>query len=354
MKFKRLLLLVGAIAALSTVLMTAAYAVNFVDNFDDGYQSWLKWDGVDTYMVDDNPGELRLNPPGPDTEVRITSKDKFLYGVYEIVFRSTNDGWNYLYFGFFSRDPWVNPSVGWRVDGNLMLCLGNGPGQANWDALNPNSPYLVPNVWHTLKLTWQPGLVSAVYDGDPLGSATQFVTDTPLPLIMDVIRYTTNSTAPLIFEVDSITVSDLPTTFSLSGTVDLLDFSGDKTAVTGTVEIGANSYPLVLDNDGKFTITDVEPGTYDVRIKASHWLAKTTTGVVVSGDTVIPDPISLINGDVVDSNEVDFDDINATRAAYGSFPGDETWNALADVDGSEEIDFTDINIVRGNYGAIGD
>jgi hypothetical protein len=140
---------------------------------------------------------------------------------------------------------------------------------------------------------------------------------------------------------------------SLSGTVNLLDFGGDKTTVTGTVELNGTSYPLVLDANGKFTILDVADGTCDVRIKASHWLAKITTGVVVAGATVM-DPVSLINGDVVDNNEVDFSDINATRAAYGSFPGDETWNEMADVDGTGEVDFTDINIVRSNYGEIGD
>jgi hypothetical protein len=63
---------------------------------------------------------------------------------------------------------------------------------------------------------------------------------------------------------------------------------------------------------------------------------------------------SLINDDVIDNNEVDFSDINAVRAAYGSFPGDGNWNEMADVDGSGEVDFMDINIVRRNYGEIGD
>jgi hypothetical protein len=64
--------------------------------------------------------------------------------------------------------------------------------------------------------------------------------------------------------------------------------------------------------------------------------------------------ITLLNGDVVDNNEVDFADINAVREAYGSFPGDDDWNPRADVDGSGEVDFTDINIVRSNYGQVGE
>ncbi len=84
-----------------------------------------------------------------------------------------------------------------------------------------------------------------------------------------------------------------------------------------------------------------------------HWLAKMTSAIDVSANTDIG-TVNVINGDVVDNNEVDFSDINATRAAYGSFPGDGNWNERADVDGSGEVDFTDINIVRGNYGEIGD
>lgn len=347
---KRVFLFVASIALL--VALAGAANASFVDNFDDGYQSWLKWDGVDTYMVDNNPGELRLSPPGPDTEVRVTSKDKFLYGVYEIVFRSTNNGWNYLYFGFCSRDPWVNPSAMWRVDGNLMLCAGDGPGQANWDALSPNSPYLVPGVWHTLKLTWQPGSLSAVYDGNSLGSTNQFVTDTPLPLVMDAIRYTSNSVDPLVFEIDSITVSDLPTTVAVSGTVNLLNFGGDKTTVPVTVELNGVPYAINLAADGKFTILDVEPGTYDIRIKASHWLAKTTYAVGVSANTDIG-TIDLTNGDINDDNGVDESDL-AIMSNDWYLSSEEASNANSDLNGDGGIDESDLAIMSSAWYSGGD
>ena len=137
----------------ASVLMVVLYVgcccaanASFLDTFDDGYQSWLQWDGVDTYMIDDNPGMLRLATAAnsPDSQIYVTSKQKFTYGVYDIRFRATNDGWNYLYFGFCSREPWVNPSVMMRLDNVLMLAAGDGPGRANWDALNPNDPYLTP------------------------------------------------------------------------------------------------------------------------------------------------------------------------------------------------------------------
>jgi hypothetical protein len=140
----------------------------------------------------------------------------------------------------------------------------------------------------------------------------------------------------------------------LSGTLNLLDFTGNKSTVTGTVELNGTSHPLILDTDGKFTILNVAAGTYDVYIKASHWLGKMTSGVIVAGTTVIADPISLMNGDVDESNEIDFSDISAVKYAFGSDPEAENWNAMADVDGSGEVDFSDIIIVKNNFGQGGD
>jgi hypothetical protein len=63
---------------------------------------------------------------------------------------------------------------------------------------------------------------------------------------------------------------------------------------------------------------------------------------------------SLVNGDVDESNEVDFSDISAVKNAFGSAPEDENWNVMADVDGSGEVDFSDIIIVKNNFGQGGD
>ena len=64
--------------------------------------------------------------------------------------------------------------------------------------------------------------------------------------------------------------------------------------------------------------------------------------------------ITLTNGDVVDNNEVDWDDYNAVVDAFGSLPGDSNWNANADVDGTGEVDWDDFNIVSiDNFGSVG-
>jgi hypothetical protein len=146
--------------------------------------------------------------------------------------------------------------------------------------------------------------------------------------------------------------------YFVNGIIHLNDYVGDVKEILITIQlhkVGGSTttrtiYPT--DSEGHFVL-DIERGTYDMAFKASHWLQKTLTGVAVDDNTIMNN-LDCINGDVVDNNEVDFSDINAVRAAYGSFPGDETWNNRADVDGSGEIDFTDINIVRSNYGEIGE
>jgi hypothetical protein len=232
---------------------------------------------------------------------------------------------------------YTNPAGGTALNGSLDIVAGE---------------------WYDMKLEkvgadWV-GSAKFATDSDwmVIGAATgTAIPSTFVPNYVGISYYQNN------IVIDDVSVYvPAPILATLTGTVNLLDFSGDKTAIPVTVELGNGIDPITLnlDVDGKFTIADVAAGTYDVRIKASHWLAKMTAGVEVTTGIKVMDPVDLTNGDVVDNNEVDFSDINAVRAAYGSFPGDETWNELADVDGSGEVDFTDINIVRSKYGEIGD
>jgi hypothetical protein len=39
---------------------------------------------------------------------------------------------------------------------------------------------------------------------------------------------------------------------------------------------------VTMRPDGSFTITNVQPGTYDIVIQSSHWLKKVLSDVVVA------------------------------------------------------------------------
>ena len=75
--------------------------------------------------------------------------------------------------------------------------------------------------------------------------------------------------------------------FTLSATVNLGNFDPAKRAgipVNVQLRIGTETVRSVytkLDADGKFYIHNVQPGTYDVGIKPSHWLRRVVPAVTV-------------------------------------------------------------------------
>lgn len=146
--------------------------------------------------------------------------------------------------------------------------------------------------------------------------------------------------------------------FSISGQVWLQDYSGDPSSQPVTVELCQNgdvvrTDELSLDEQSRYTLTDVEPGTYQLAFKASHWLRQVVEVEVVSSDVQGVD-VWLVNGDVDGDNEVSLFDFGALVAAFGSMPDDGAWNANADLDGDEEVSLFDFGILVRNFGAIGD
>ena len=157
----------------------------------------------------------------------------------------------------------------------------------------------------------------------------------------------------------------------ISGTVNLGDL--DPSLVAGKVcnyEIrtagttdSLQSGPVTLGAGGSYSITTTLPaGTYDVAIKASHWLRDVATNVVVGleGGT---GNVSLINGDVDGDNEVTILDYLKLSAYYGKVAADSDWSTpdgdgvapkQADLDEDGEISILDYLTLSGNYGIAGD
>jgi len=108
-----------------------------------------------------------------------------------------------------------------------------------------------------------------------------------------------------------------------------------------------------LSTTGGYTLRDVEPGTYDIAFKASHWL-RVVAPVTVSNADVTGVDVTLTNGDIDGDNEVTLFDFGRLVAAFGSVPGDENWNADADLDGDEEVTLFDFGVLVKNFGATGD
>lgn len=123
-----------------------------------------------------------------------------------------------------------------------------------------------------------------------------------------------------------------------------LDFSVAHTATN-----------VAVDSNGNFSTSDLPavPGTYLVSVQERPWLRK-NVGPVNTGSSQSGLMFSLINGDVDGDNEISIGDFAILSGAFGSMPGDPTWDVFADLDGDDEVSIGDYAIMSSNFGALGD
>jgi hypothetical protein len=110
-----------------------------------------------------------------------------------------------------------------------------------------------------------------------------------------------------------------------------------------------------LNANGTFTFATTLSGTYDVSVKASHWLRKTMPSVTLTGTSFTSGlSCAVVNGDVNGDNTINLADLMAIAAAWRSTPGSSNWNANADVNGDGVVNLEDWMIVARNWRLTGD
>jgi hypothetical protein len=110
----------------------------------------------------------------------------------------------------------------------------------------------------------------------------------------------------------------------------------------------------ITDNVGNFTISDVQPGVYDICVKSPRALSELETGVVmVCGTTSVGFGI-LREGDANNDDAISLADYALLYTAYGSIPGDANWNDNCDFNRNEAVDLGDYALLYANYGQVGD
>jgi hypothetical protein len=153
-----------------------------------------------------------------------------------------------------------------------------------------------------------------------------------------------------------------PAPAPISGTIALGDFEGPAANPTATIELrptagGASAFfsGVTIAVDGSFSFNTTLRGSYDVYVKSSHWLRKKLAGSISIGAAGVSGlSFGLVNGDVNGDNVVDIGDYSGLSGAFGSQPGDGTWNANADLNGDLSVDIGDFAILSANFGQAGD
>lgn len=140
-------------------------------------------------------------------------------------------------------------------------------------------------------------------------------------------------------------------------------YVGDRVKVKLTIELlppGApsGSTPVETTNaflttTGSYSFSLKRYGTYDVRFKSGHWLARRFNNVQLDGYHSMN--FEMLNGDVDGSGEVDDGDLTRIILGYGTTPNSsQSITPQPDIDGDGEIADSDLTICILNYGAVGE
>jgi len=148
----------------------------------------------------------------------------------------------------------------------------------------------------------------------------------------------------------------------VSGTVTLGNYPAGPAGVLVTVQLYnagtatlADTENATLDSGGNFTVlTQAPPGSYDVYVKASHWLRRKLANQLLTASGLSGLAFPLINGDINGDNTISLADFGALKQAYGSMLWDANWNQNADLDGNGSVGLSDFGILKLNYGMSGD
>ncbi|MBS1704966.1 MAG: alpha-L-arabinofuranosidase [Armatimonadetes bacterium] len=168
-----------------------------------------------------------------------------------------------------------------------------------------------------------------------------------------------SATMPVILPPYSVTVYQFKSLRQVSGTLNLAGITG-WTPGTATFEFRpANQSNVVwsvqapVAPDGSFALNGPVSGNYDVTVKVTHWLRK-TTNVNLTAGSVSGLVLNCANGDVDGDNSVTIFDYVDLSAAFDSSIGSPNWNAMADLDEDGAVTIFDYVILSEFFDQGGD
>ncbi len=165
---------------------------------------------------------------------------------------------------------------------------------------------------------------------------------------------------------NKITNVDLPivvgtTTHTISGTIDLANYTLNPSWNLATIEVRNNTTGAVLETyqrflgpKGEYSITTQQSGTVTVAAKVSHWLSAKRTNISLAAGSVAVPLLTLTNGDVDGDNSVTVFDYSVLSNYFDKSGEDLDWQFIgpdgfrpkdADIDGDERVTVFDYSIL---------
>ena len=101
--------------------------------------------------------------------------------------------------------------------------------------------------------------------------------------------------------------------------------------------------------DGKMTICNIAPGTYDLQVKKSGFLTYTVKGITVGTEEIDLGSIVLLAGDTNNDGMINIVDMGIFRQNFGK-TGENIANAYTDTNGDKMVNILDMSVFRTNFG----
>jgi len=221
-------------------------------------------------------------------------------------------------------------------------------GTNTWNTTNTTGPNIVGgprlggNYWsdYTTKYPNATEIDSTGF-GDTPYNITGGLNEDRLPLVIPTgatlaghVVFTGRGTAPCGTWIEPFTVKGFE--------------AGNLTNVLWTGNATTNS-------TGVFTISGLDPGTYDIGIKNWTCLSEVNTSVTLTtGNTTVVDFGTTREGDIDNSDWVYLGDLSAFCTAWDTKSGDGGWNADADLDRNDWVYLGDLSLFCCNWDQKGD
>jgi PKD repeat protein len=120
-------------------------------------------------------------------------------------------------------------------------------------------------------------------------------------------------------------------------------------------DVAVRTETVTTDNEGKFAIPGVTPGTYDIGVKSPRALSQLETGVVMASGTTTPvDFGTLREGDVDNNDTVNIIDFGLLADAFGSVSGAANWDDRCDFNRDGVVNIMDFGLLSDNFGQSGE